>query len=140
MFSFIVASLNAQSVKDNDIACRRCEISTFIKDDGVDLFFLTETWPSAQGEEAKSFKLEPSVFDVKTFPRQSQARGGGIATIYKYTLVQALITMQHYIFSVCTALNQTDKTILLTLCLLISCQTFFITYATSPDLFILLVI
>ena len=40
---FIVASFNAQSVKGNDIICKRCEISTFIKDNGVDLFFLTET-------------------------------------------------------------------------------------------------
>ena len=35
---FIVASFNAQSVKGNDIACRRCEISTFMNDNGVDLF------------------------------------------------------------------------------------------------------
>ena len=36
--SFIVASFNAQSVKVNDMACRRCEISTFIEDNGVVLF------------------------------------------------------------------------------------------------------
>ena len=35
---FIVASFNAQSAKVNDMACKRCEISTFIKDNGVDLF------------------------------------------------------------------------------------------------------
>ena len=35
---FIVASFNAQSVKGNNMACRHCEISTFIKDIGVDLF------------------------------------------------------------------------------------------------------
>ena len=35
---FIVASFNGQSVKGNDMACRRCEISTFIKDNDVDLF------------------------------------------------------------------------------------------------------
>ena len=34
---FIVASFNAQSVKGNDMACKH-EISTFIKDNGVDLF------------------------------------------------------------------------------------------------------
>ena len=39
--SFVVASFNSQSVKDNDLACTRCEILTFIKDDGVDLFFVT---------------------------------------------------------------------------------------------------
>ena len=33
MHPFIVASINAQSV-----ACKLCEISTFIKDNGVDLF------------------------------------------------------------------------------------------------------
>ena len=37
LHSFIVASFNAQSVKGN-MACKRCEISTFIKDNGVDLF------------------------------------------------------------------------------------------------------
>ena len=31
------ASFNAQSVKGNDMACKRCEISTFIKDNGVNL-------------------------------------------------------------------------------------------------------
>ena len=52
MHPFIVASLNAQSVKGNDMACKHCEISTFIKDNGVDLFFVTETWLSASGDEA----------------------------------------------------------------------------------------
>ena len=86
MHSFIVASFNAQSVKGNDIACKRCEISTFIKDNGVDLFFVTETWLSAQGDGAKTVELAPSGFDVKSFPRQSRSRGGGIATVYKSTL------------------------------------------------------
>ena len=44
---------NAQSVKVNDMACKR-EISTLIKDNGVDLFFVAETWLSAQGDEAKT--------------------------------------------------------------------------------------
>ena len=38
LHSFIVASFNAQSVKGNNMACKRCEISTFIKDNGVYLF------------------------------------------------------------------------------------------------------
>ena len=111
---FVVASFNAQSVKGNDMACKRCEISTFIKDNGVDLFFVTETWLSVQGAEAKTAELAPSGFDVKSFQRQSRSRGGGIATVYKSTLgsnitfktnfdfthtsfevVQASITLQH---------------------------------------------
>ena len=62
----------------------------------------------------KTVELAPSRFDVKSFPRQSRFRGGGIAMIYKSTLgsnitfktnfdfthtsfevVQASITMQH---------------------------------------------
>ena len=113
--SFIVASFNAQSLKGNDMACKRCEISTFIKNNGVDLFFVTETWLGAQGDEAKNVELAPSGFDVKSFPRQSRSRGGGIARAYKSTfvsnitfktnldfthtsfeIVQASITLQHY--------------------------------------------
>ena len=114
MHPFIVASVNAQSVKVNDMTCKRCETSTFIKDNGVDLLCLIETWLSAQGDEAKTVELAPNAFDVKSFPRQSRSRGGGIATVCKSTLgsnitfktnfdfthtsfevVQASITLQH---------------------------------------------
>ena len=95
---------------------------------------MTETWLSAHGEEAKTVELAPSGFDVKSFPRQSRSRGGGIATVCKSTLgsnitfktnfdfthtsfevVQASITLQHNIVSVCTALHQADETTLLTM-------------------------
>ena len=81
---------------------------------------MTETWPSAQGDKAKTVELAPSGFDVKSFPRQSPSRGGGIATIYKSTLssditfktnfdfthtsfevVQASITLQHNTLHFC---------------------------------------
>ena len=96
------------------MASNRCQMSMFIKDNGVDLFFVTETWLSAQGDEAKTVELAPSGFDVKSFPRQSRCRGGGIPTASKSTLgsnttfktnfdfthtsfeeVQASITLQH---------------------------------------------
>ena len=35
---FIVASFNVQSVRGSDMACKLCETSTSIKDNGVDLF------------------------------------------------------------------------------------------------------
>ena len=57
LHSFIVASFNAQSVMGNGMACKRCEISTFIKDNGVDLFFVAETWLSTHGDEAKTVDL-----------------------------------------------------------------------------------
>ena len=49
-------------------------------------FFVSETWLSAQGDEAKTVELAPSGFDVKSFPRQSRCRGGGIDTVCKSTL------------------------------------------------------
>ena len=91
MHPFIVASFSAQSVKGNDVACKRCEITTFIKANGVDLFFLTEAWLSAQGDEAKTVDLAPSGLDVKSFPRQSRSRSGGIATIHKSSLGSNII-------------------------------------------------
>ena len=76
---------------------------------------MTETWLSAQGDEAKTVELAPSGFDVKSFPRQSRSRGGGIATVCKSTfgsnitfktnfdftdtsieVVQASIFLQHH--------------------------------------------
>ena len=61
----IVASFSAQSVKGDDMACKRCEILTSIKDNGVDLLFVTEIWLSAQGDQAKTVELAPSGFEVK---------------------------------------------------------------------------
>ena len=81
------------------MACKRCEISTFIKDSGVDLIFLTETWLSAQGDEAKTVELAPSGFDVKSFPRQSRSRGGAIATAYKSTLGSNITFKTNFYFT-----------------------------------------
>ena len=50
------------------------------------LFFVTEKWRSAHGDEAKIVELAPSGFDVKSFPRQSRSRVGGIAIAYKSIL------------------------------------------------------
>ena len=101
-------------MKDNALAYKRCEISTFVKDNDVDLFLVSETWLSAQGDEAKTVELAPSGFYMKSCQRQSQSRGGGIATINKsnlgsniifktnldlthtsFEVVQASITLQH---------------------------------------------
>ena len=95
-------------------------------------FFETETWLSPQGDEAKTAELAPSGFDVKSFPRQSRSRGGGIARVYKSTLgsnitfktnfdfthtsfevVQASITLHHntlhFFLSVPTSTKSTKQ-------------------------------
>ena len=58
----------------NDMAGNRSEISTFVRDNCVDVFVVDETWLSAQGDEAKTVEIAPSGFDVKSFPRQSRFR------------------------------------------------------------------
>ena len=60
---------------------------------------MTETWHSAQGDETKSVELAPSGFDVKSFPRQSRYRGGGIATVYKSTLVSNITFKTNFDFT-----------------------------------------
>ena len=104
------------------MACKRCEISTFIKDNDVDLFFVTETWLSAQGDEAKTVELAPSGFDVKSFPRQSRSRGGGIATAYKSTLGSNItfktnFDLTHTSFEVVQASNTLQHNTLHFICL-----------------------
>ena len=60
---------------------------------------MTETWLSAQGDEAKTVELAPSGFDVKPFPRQSRSRGGGIATVYKSTFGSNITFKTHFEFT-----------------------------------------
>ena len=111
-------------------------------------FFATETWLSAQGDEAKSVELAPSGFDVKSFPRQSRSSGGEIAAVYKSTLgsnitfkinfdfahtsfevVQASIALQHITlhFFCLYRPPANRRNSLMTLCLVNSCLTFSIT-------------
>ena len=70
--------------------------------------FVTETWLSAQGDEAKTFELTPSGFDVKSFPRQTRPRGDDIATIHKSNLgsnitFEAIFDFIHTSFEVVAA-------------------------------------
>ena len=96
---FFVASLNAQSAKGSDMAGKRWEISTFIKENGVDLFLVTKQWLSTQGDEAKTVELAPSWFDEKSFPRQSRSRCGGIATISKSILGSNITFKTNFYFT-----------------------------------------
>ena len=60
---------------------------------------MTETWLSAHGDEAKTVELAPSGLDVKSFPRQSRSRGGGIVTVYKSTLVSNITFKTNFDFT-----------------------------------------
>ena len=53
----------------------------FVKDEGVDIMFLTETWMKTHGDESKCVDLTPPGYKLRSFPRAT--RGGGLAVIYR---------------------------------------------------------
>ena len=69
------------------MACKRCEISTCIRYNGIDFHFVTETLLSTRNDETKNVHIAHSIgFDVKLFPCQSRLSGLIFATIYKSQL------------------------------------------------------
>ena len=78
-----MAPFGAQSEIGNDMACKRSEMSTYIRQNGIDLLFVSETWLSAQGDKAKIFELSQSGLLTISLPRQSRLRVSGIAAMYK---------------------------------------------------------
>ena len=64
----------------------RCEKFTYVNDNGIKLFPVTETWISVHSDDMKTDELVPNELDMKSFQRQSRSRGGGIATICKSDL------------------------------------------------------
>ena len=53
----------------------------FVKDEGVDILFLTETWMKTHGDESKCVDLTPPGYKLRSFPRAT--REGGLAAIYR---------------------------------------------------------
>ena len=78
---FRIALFNAQSVGSSE---KCAEISTFVTDTRIDLFFITETWLNHRDDEAKIAELAPSGYSARSFPRRS--RGGGLAVVFRDTL------------------------------------------------------
>ena len=95
-------------------------------------FFVTETWLSAQGDEAKTAELAPSGFDMKSFPRQSRSRGGGIATVYKSTL-GSNITFKTNVINACTTSNTSFEVVQALITLQHNSLHFFCLYRPPPN-------
>ena len=53
----------------------------FVKDEGVDILFLTGTWMKTHGDESKCVDLTPPGYKLPSFPRVT--RGGGLTAIYR---------------------------------------------------------
>ena len=68
---FTICVFSAQSVGPRE---KRTEIVNFVRDEDVDMMFLTETWMKTQGDEAECVDLSPPGYTFKSFPRAT--RGG----------------------------------------------------------------
>ena len=87
---------NAQSVEPRE---KRTEIVEFIRDEDVDVMFLTEAWMKTQGDEAKCADLSSPGYTFKSFPRAT--RGGGLAVVTREGLpvtVSASFPFTHTFF------------------------------------------
>ena len=62
------------------MACQRCKISMYVNDNGIDLFFVTETWLCAHGDKAITVELVPIGLYVKSFLLRLHSRGRGSPT------------------------------------------------------------
>ena len=100
-----VSVFSAQSVGPKE---KRAEIVEFVKDECVDILFLTETWMKTHGDESKCVDLTPPGYKLRSFPRAT--RGGGLAVIYRdhfpvthtsFELVQLQLTAPHHIHFFC---------------------------------------
>ncbi|KAL8604097.1 hypothetical protein ACOMHN_047309 [Nucella lapillus] len=80
-----VCCFNAQSIsrKRN----KRVEIENVIRDESIDIMFITETWLKPQGDEAACVDVTPGEYSMRSFPRQAR-RGGGIAFITRNSLFE----------------------------------------------------
>ena len=58
------------------------QIKDIIEDNDLDIFCLTETWLSHNGDDDKIANMTPYGYKTKSFPREGR-RGGGIAVIYR---------------------------------------------------------
>ena len=94
--SLIVATFNAQSLGPT---CqeKRIAIYDFIIEKSIDIFLIQESWFKVKGDEAKCKEMTPPGFTCKSYPRSN--RGGGLAIIFKDTLLKHLAIKTDFSFA-----------------------------------------
>ena len=114
---------NAQSVRQPE---KRVSICDFICDADVDILFLTETWLSSSGDEARCIDLAPCGYDVKSFPRLT--RGGGLAVVARKAIFQSLKFTSSFTFD-----HSSFELVMVTLSLSNRSTHFFCIYRPPPN-------
>ena len=92
---------NAQSVGPKE---KRTKTVEFVKDECVDISFLTEAWMKTDGDESKCVDLTPPGHKLRSFPRAT--RGGGLAVTFPFThtsfeLLELKLTAPRHIHFFC---------------------------------------
>ena len=75
---------------------KRSEISNFILDHQIDVFFIVETWLKGVGNEAKIADLTPFGYATRSFLRVN--RGGGVAIIALFHILQNIVFKSSFSF------------------------------------------
>ena len=104
-FGLKAVLFNARSVGPS-CSQKRTEITSYIAEEDVDIFFLTESWIKPRGHESIIADLTPSGYSLKSYPRCSTekskkrgADGGGIAIIFKDKFTPLVTFMNKFDFT-----------------------------------------
>ena len=93
--NLLIATFNAQSLGPS---CqeKRLAIYDFIIENKIDIFLIQETWFKSKGDEGKCSEMTPPGFSCRSYPRSN--RGGGLAIIFRDTLLKYLIVKTDFSF------------------------------------------
>ena len=94
--------LNAQSVKNKTLS-----IEDFIKAENFDLLAITETWLGGALDQKCINELLPDGYSIKSVPRLTNTKGGGVALVYrnsiKISVIQSRMKYTQFEYLECTA-------------------------------------
>ena len=111
--SISVALFNARSILGSSCDQKRDEIREFIKDNNLDLLFITETWLRETGCDRQLQHVTPPGYDARSFPRTT-GTGGGIAVIFRKSFTSSIsfnktLPFEHQTFEMAQVTLSTHK-------------------------------
>lgn len=89
-----VCVLNFALLNTRSVCHKTCTVFDIVNEHQLDLFAITETWLSQNGDEVLLRELTPPNFDFIHVPRAS--RGGGVGLVYKKSLCFSTVHTVNY--------------------------------------------
>ena len=78
---YVLAHVNMRSIRNKYL-----QLQHYVVNEHIDLCCVTETWLKKDSDQDLLEKIPPPGYQIKSFPRNSDSRGGGIALIYKESI------------------------------------------------------